>query len=185
MSGIRVIGGSVRGRRLSLVPGDSTRPITDRVKENLFNILGRRVVGASVLDLFAGTGGVGIEALSRGAASARFLDINHNAILTIRENLKTTGFVGQSEVMRLDAFSLLAKPPDRVFDLIYLAPPQYKTLWSRALLELDKNPGWLGSGATVVAQIDPREEEPVGLVHLKDFDRRRYGNTLLLFYGIE
>ena len=83
MGGLRVIAGTARGHKLNSVPGDSTRPITDRTKESLFNILGGDIQGATFLDLFAGTGSVGIEALSRGAIFVRFLDKNQNAIQTI------------------------------------------------------------------------------------------------------
>ena len=89
---LRVIAGKARGRRLRSVPGDSTRPITDRAKEALFNLLAPELPGTHFLDLFAGTGAVGIEALSRGAAFARFVDHNRLAIETVRANLQTTGF---------------------------------------------------------------------------------------------
>jgi 16S rRNA (guanine(966)-N(2))-methyltransferase RsmD len=185
MSHIRVIGGSARGRRLKLVPGDVTRPIMDRVKENLFNILGSRVIGARVLDMFAGTGSVGIEALSRGAEAVRFLDTSRPAVQTIRENLGIAGFADRAEVRQSDAFGMLAQTPDAQFDLVYVAPPQYQSLWSRALLNLDSQPGWLARHAWVIAQIDPVEEESPALGILKNIDRRRYGNTLLLFYALE
>jgi 16S rRNA (guanine966-N2)-methyltransferase len=86
MSGLRVIAGKAKGRKLHSVPGDRTRPITDRTKESLFNIIGGDIVDAALLDLFAGTGSVGIEALSRGASFVRFVDSNQRAIQTIRAN---------------------------------------------------------------------------------------------------
>jgi 16S rRNA (guanine(966)-N(2))-methyltransferase RsmD len=132
VSGLRVIAGKARGRRLRSVPGESTRPITDRTKESLFNILGADVRDSTWLDLFAGTGSVGIEALSRGAVFVRFVDIERLAIETIRANLKTTGLETSAEVTRQDAFALLARPADRRFDYVYVAPPQYKELWKRA-----------------------------------------------------
>lgn len=185
MSGIRVIAGSARGRRLQLVPGDSTRPITDRVKENLFNIIGVDVAGASFLDAFAGTGSVGIEALSRGADFARFLDLNRRAIRTIRSNLEHTGFTGKSEVLQRDAFVRLESRPDRAFDYIYLAPPQYRGMWSRALALLDANTGWLTPDGWAIVQIDPKEYEPVPLERLTLFDERKYGRTKLLFLRLQ
>jgi 16S rRNA (guanine(966)-N(2))-methyltransferase RsmD len=183
MSGIRVIGGTAKGRKLNLVPGETTRPITDRVKESLFNILGIDIRGAAFLDLFAGTGGVGIEALSRGAAFARFLDLEPRAIQTIQTNLKTTKFETKAEVLRVDAFKLLERTPDRLFDYIYIAPPQYKDLWIQTLQAIDTHPAWLTEGAWVIVQIDPREYKTQTLQHLDEFDQRRYGNTLLVFYG--
>ena len=133
MSGLRVIAGTARGHKLQSVPGDTTRPITDRTKESLFNILGGDIQGASFLDLFAGTGSVGIEALSRGALYARFLDINHNAIRIIHSNLGITRLDTLADVLHKDAFLFLQSEPDRYFDYIYIAPPQYKELWKRAL----------------------------------------------------
>ncbi len=184
MSGIRVIGGTARGRRLNLVPGDSTRPITDRVKENLFNIIGHEIVGAGLLDVFAGTGSVGIEALSRGAEYVRFLDLHRRAIQTIHGNLAITGFKDRAQVQQQDAFAVLSARPDRRFDFIFIAPPQYKGLWIRALGALDGNLEWLEEEGWVIVQIDPKEEETVSLLRLVEFDRRKYGNTLLLFYEI-
>jgi 16S rRNA (guanine966-N2)-methyltransferase len=182
MSGLRVIGGSARGRRLRSVPGSTTRPITDRVKEALFNIIGADIEAARVLDLFAGTGGVGIEALSRGAEFVLFIDLDRQAAETIKSNLETTGFTSRAQVMRTSAFSFLDKPPDRQFDYVYVAPPQYKGLWKQALLILDKRPVWLGEDAWVIVQIHPREFEDLTLNYLVEFDRRRYGSTLLVFY---
>ncbi len=185
MAGLRVIAGSARGRKLRLVPGEGTRPISDRVKEALFNILGLDVQDATMLDLFAGTGSVGIEALSRGAAFARFVDRSGRAIEIIHHNLNHTHLAEKSEVLRMDAFALLERPPDRRFDYIFIAPPQYKKLWERALLAVDAHPGWLSDDSWVVVQIDPREDKPLPLHNLIEIDRRRYGNTLLLFYEIQ
>ena len=183
MSGLRVIAGKARGRRLRSVPGDATRPITDRTKESLFNILGADLEGSSFLDLFAGTGSVGIEALSRGASFARFLDLQRQAIDTIHANLRETGFTGNADVIRLDAFALLEKPADRVFYYVYIAPPQYKGLWKRALLALDANPSWLSADAWVIVQIHPVENDKQLILHqLCEFDQRKYGSTLLIFY---
>jgi 16S rRNA (guanine966-N2)-methyltransferase len=182
---LRVIAGKARGRKLRSVPGDSTRPITDRVKESLFNILGPDIQSAHLLDLFAGTGSVGIEALSRGADFVRFLDVDRQAIATIKANLEITGFSKQSEVLRLDAFALLERPADRRFDYTYIAPPQYKDLWKRALTSLDSHPDWLVENAWVIAQIHPREYEKLELEWLAEFDQRKYGSTLLVFYEVK
>lgn len=184
MSTLRVISGIARGRRLKTVPGDSTRPITDRVKESLFNILGPDIRDASLLDLFAGTGAVGIEALSRGAAFVRFNERHRLAIRTIRENLELTGLDQKAEVHRMDAFALLRREPDRRFDYVYIAPPQYKDLWKKALLSVDTNSGWLVEDAWVIVQIHPLEFEPVNLENLVEFDQRKYGSTLLVFYAM-
>jgi 16S rRNA (guanine(966)-N(2))-methyltransferase RsmD len=180
---IRVIGGSAKGRRLKLVPGDTTRPVMDRVKESLFNIIGRDIIDATFLDLFAGTGSVGIEALSRGAKQAVFLDIERKAIQTIQDNIAITKFGDNAIIRKDDAFNYLRQVPTQNFDFIYIAPPQYKGLWQKALQALDANPAWIHEDISVIVQIDPTEVEPVALEHLETVDQRRYGNTLLWFFA--
>ena len=182
MSNPRIIAGKARGARLQDVPGNTTRPITDRVKEALFNILSADIQGAAFLDLFGGTGSVGIEALSRGADFVRLIDLNRLAVQTIKANLAHTHLSEGAEVLRQDAFAHLRQPPDRRFDYIYIAPPQYKDLWLQALLLVDANPGWLAEDGWVIAQIDPVEYQAVAFQHLSEFDQRRYGSTLLVFY---
>jgi 16S rRNA (guanine966-N2)-methyltransferase len=179
---IRVIAGTAKGRRLKLVPGDSTRPIMDRVKEALFSIIGSSIYDANFLDLFAGTGSVGIEALSRGVNYALFLDLDRDAVKTIHENLSITGFTENATVRRMDAFALLHQPPDRAYNFIYIAPPQYKGLWQKTLQALDANPLWLEDDTVVIVQLDPSEQDDVSLNHLQRYDERRYGNTLLWFF---
>ncbi len=183
MSPLHVVSGTAKGRKLKDVPGDTTRPITDVVKQALFNIIGGDVVDSTWWDLFGGTGAVGIEALSRGASFIRFSELNRLPIETIKSNLETTHFTSQAEIRRGDAFAMLEVPPDRVFDYIYIAPPQYKEMWSKALLALDANPGWLNEeGAWIIVQIHPREYHALKLKNLETFDERKYGSTLLIFY---
>ncbi len=181
----RIIAGSARGTRLQMVPGDITRPITDMVKEALFNILGQDdVLDSTWLDLFGGTGSVGIEALSRGAKFTRFIDLHRSAAATIQANLNKTRLASQAEVVQADAFAQLKRRPDRTFDYIYIAPPQYKDLWKLALRELDANPDWLQPDTWVIVQIDPVEYETQTLSHLAEFEQRKYGSTLLVFYEV-
>jgi 16S rRNA (guanine(966)-N(2))-methyltransferase RsmD len=182
MQGPRVISGTAKGRRLRLVPGEGTRPITDRVKESLFNILGADVRESWLLDLFSGTGSVGIEALSRGAAGALLVDKDPRAVATIQENLRATGLGDRAEVIRADAFELLQRMPRRPVDYVYIAPPQYHDLWARALSDLDAHTGWLNPDAWVIVQIDPKEARDLALRHLVEVQRRKYGSTLLVFY---
>jgi 16S rRNA (guanine(966)-N(2))-methyltransferase RsmD len=178
---IRVIAGSAKGRRLKLVPGDSTRPVMDRVKEALFSIMGRDILDATFLDLFAGTGSVGIEALSRGAKLAYFVEIDRKAVETIQENLALTKLGGRAIIRRIDAFQLLKRTPPQRFDFIYVAPPQYKGLWQKTLETLDANPAWIPAGTTVIVQIDPSEQKPLALRYLEAYDQRQYGKTVLWF----
>ncbi len=179
---IRVIAGIAKGRKLKLVPGESTRPIMDRVKEALFNILGTGIQGGSILDLFAGTGSVGIEALSRGAARAVFIDNDRFAIRTIHENLAQTHLADRAEVLRTDAFAYLSRISSEDFEYIYVAPPQYKGMWKRALLSLDEHPEHVCADGVVVVQIDPSEREDVPLTEFCPYDERQYGKTLLWFF---
>jgi 16S rRNA (guanine966-N2)-methyltransferase len=181
---LRVIAGSAKGRQLKLVPGDSTRPVMDRVKEALFNIIGRDIIDAVFLDLFAGTGSVGIEALSRGAKKAVFVDLERAAIDTIQDNLKVTKLGDKAVIRRGNAFGILAQAPNEKFDFIYIAPPQYKGIWLDALRAIDDNPAWLLPETTVIVQIDPSEETEVKLKRLETVDQRRYGKTLLWFFAV-
>ena len=182
MAGLRVIGGEARGRKLRMVPGEGTRPISDRVKESLFNILGGDVRQAHVLDLFGGTGSVGIEALSRGAAWATFIENDPVACQVIRDNLLHTRLDSRGDIIRGDVFRLLTRPPQRTYDLVHIAPPQYRELWDRTLLLLDEHVEWLRPDATVVVQVHPVEDHPLSLGSLQEVDRRKYGSTLFVFY---
>lgn len=176
---MRVIAGRAKGRHLKPVPGDTTRPITDRVKESVFNILQPELEGASLLDLFAGTGSVGIEALSRGADRVVFVDKSPRAVATVRENLSATGLSANATVLRDDSFRYLERTGDR-FDIVYVAPPQYVGLWERALKALDGEES--AAADMVVVQIHPKEYSPQALEHFSLADERRYGSTLILIY---
>jgi len=179
---LRVIAGKAKGRKLKSVPGDATRPITDRVKEALFNIIAGDVVDSNWWDVFAGTGAVGIEALSRGASFARFSDSNRMPIETIKFNVEHCGFKSQAEIRRGDAFAFLASRPDRRFEYIYIAPPQYKEMWEKALELTDENVEWLVEDGWVIAQIAPKEYKSLALENLEEFEQRKYGSTLLVLY---
>jgi len=179
---LRVISGSAKGRKLKSVPGDTTRPVMDRVKEALFNILAGDVLDSNWWDLFAGTGAIGIEALSRGAMFIRFSDLNRAPIETIKENVENCGFSKQSEIRKGDAFGMLTAQTDRRFEYIYIAPPQYQEMWSKALKLADENIGWLTDDGTVIVQIDPTEYEEIGLQNLEESEQRKYGSTLIIFY---
>ena len=182
MAGLRVISGSAKGRKLRMVPGGRARPIGDRVKGALFNIIGNDVISSRWLDLFAGTGSVGIEALSRGAEWALFTDKSKKAIETVKNNLELTQLDGRAKILRINAFEYLAGEPNQVFDYIYIAPPQYARLWERALTLVSERSNWLSEGGWAIVQIDPKEYEPLDFQWLHEFDQRRYGNTLLVFY---
>lgn len=164
------------------VPGKGTRPITDRAKEALFSILGRWIAERRGLDLFGGTGAVGIEALSRGAAHVHFIDRSRAAVRTMERNLTHCRLEERATVERRDSFAFVEQFRGEPFDLIYIAPPQYEGLWRSALLAVDARPEMLDEEGVVIVQINPREEEPVALGRLVEFDRRRYGSVQLIFY---
>ena len=176
-----MIAGSAKGKALKSVPGDSTRPISDRVKTALFDTLMPELEGATLLDLFGGTGAVGIEALSRGASHAVFLDLSRKAIETIRDNLRSTGLREHATVHHQDAF-LYLKHSEKCFDLIYVAPPQYKSIWVRAMHAIAERPELAADGGLVIVQIDPKEYEALQLSDFEEDRQKRYGNTMLIFY---
>ncbi len=183
---MRVVAGSAKGRQLKSPPSNKTRPIIDRVKTALFDVLGDRIPGATVLDLFGGVGSVGIEALSRGARHATFIELDAATADVLRENLRATRTADHAEVVRGDAFAYLTSAANqhRHFDIIYVAPPQYHGLAAKALLQLDAAP-LTKPGGLVVIQIDPHERidfAPLALRHFTLADERKYGSTLLLFY---
>jgi 16S rRNA (guanine966-N2)-methyltransferase len=183
---MRVVGGEAKGRRLKGPKTEGTRPIIDRVKTALFDILSWRVEETRFLDLFGGTGSVGIEALSRGAAHAAFVELNAGMLAILRENLRITQLADRAETVRGDAFAFLAAAhaQRRTFDIIYVAPPQYQALAARALAQLDAAP-LTEPGGLVIAQVHPRERaelDQLALTRLRRTDERRYGSTLLVFY---
>ena len=182
MGSPRIISGTAKGTRIQSVPGDTTRPITDRVKEALFNILSVDIVDGNFLDLFGGTGSVGIEALSRGAKSATFLDLHSQAVNTIKHNLEITHLEKKAKVHQMDAFKFISSPATQKYDYIYIAPPQYKQMWITALQLIDQHLDWLIEDGWVIVQIHPVELEEVALNNLIEFDRRQYGSTVVIFY---
>lgn len=168
-----------------MVPGEGTRPIGDRVKESLFNIIGPDVEGSAWLDLFAGTGSVGIEALSRGARSAIFVDTSPEAIRTVRHNLEATDLQDRATIVQRDAFEYLDRHAAPPFDYVYLAPPQYRRLWATSVQVVDSLESLCAPDAWTIVQIDPREDEALPLARLIRFDERIYGQTKLLFYRVD
>lgn len=174
---MRVIAGTARGITLVSPRDRGTRPITDRVKETLFGILGDRVVDAAVLDLYAGSGAIGIEALSRGARAATFVERGRVALAAIRENLERTRLSGAATVVARDVERALAEPMDQRFELAILDPPYEE----RAILApLERLVAHLTPGATVVVKHFWRTELPE-VKGLEAWRERRFGETALTF----
>ncbi len=187
---MRVVAGEAKGRKLKAPETLGTRPIIDRVKTALFDILSTEVEDARFLDLFGGTGSVGIEALSRGAAHATFIEMNYKVLKLLRENLQTTGLADRAETLHADAFKYLQQKSASsqiTYDIIYVAPPQYQEMAARALELLDNSP-LVADNGLVIVQIHPKERAGVAAIqcnHLALSDERRYGSTLLLFYRVK
>lgn len=179
---MRVIAGAAKGVPLRSPSSPGTRPIGDRPKEALFSILMPRLPGSRFLDLFAGTGAVGIEALSRGAGSATFVEWDREALGDLRANLDRTRQRARARVVPADVFAFLRRPPEP-FDLVFAAPPQWRGLWEETIRTLDGEPGWLADGGVAVMHCDPKEVRDVELVSLERFSARRYGNATFLFHG--
>jgi 16S rRNA (guanine966-N2)-methyltransferase len=182
-SGLRVIAGAAGGLSLVAPKGGAARPTTDRVKESLFGALGPdRLVDASVLDLYAGSGALAIEALSRGAARAVLVERDHAAVTAIRRNLATTRLRGQARVQASTVATFLAgKPPaERPFDVVFIDPPYAVTSGElgRALRGLDKT-GWLEEGAAVVVERGTGSGPAPAPEAWKATWERAYGDTLV------
>jgi 16S rRNA (guanine966-N2)-methyltransferase len=181
---MRVIGGKARGRRLKAPKGQALRPTSDRIKEALFNILPHELTDMRVLDLFAGTGNLAIEALSRGAAEAILVDSSAESAKTIRENLSKLELTGRATVWVAPVFRalrLLARRGER-FDIIFLDPPYERRLVEPSLKIIAEG-ALLRRAGVVIAEHSIREgvEEQYGRLALKD--QRRYGATFLSFFG--
>ena len=159
---MKISGGKERGRTLRVPAGARVRPTSDKVKQALFNILGDRVAGATFLDLYAGAGGVGIEALSRNADRVIFVDAADNAVRFIQRNLESTGFCERARVIQADAGKFLKKHQG-AYDIIFLDPPYGKELPGRALAALHRT-GWIADDAVVIVQHHPKDafDPPAG-----------------------
>jgi len=179
---LRVIGGKLRGRKLSSLRGAAIRPTADRHREAIFNILVGRIQGAVVLDLFAGTGALGIEALSRGAKFAVFIDHHKDAISVIARNLKLCLFEDRSKIIKWDIAKNLncICMTDQKFDLIFMDPPYKKNLVGAALLHLQHAQA-LAGGARIVVEHSPYETITPDFCAYEILDQRKYGKTLVSF----
>ncbi len=183
---MRVVAGEAKGRPLKAVPGTGTRPTTDKVKEAIFSMIGPFFDGGVALDLFAGTGGLAIESLSRGAERAIFVDADAKSIEVVRANLKATGFEKQSEVYRNDAeraLKVLAKR-DTAFDLVFLDPPYRMKNGDELLLRMEES-GLLQPGAVIVLEYESSYEYPEAFGSFSLRRKAVYGDTAVSIYDWE
>jgi 16S rRNA (guanine966-N2)-methyltransferase len=183
---MRIISGNFKGKRLKAPKGQTLRPTSDRVKESIFNILGREINGKTVLDLFAGTGNLGIEALSRGAARVVFVEKGRQAIRVIEQNLSQCGMWPRSEIIQKDvhrAIGVLGRRGD-CFDLVLMDPPYERGLVERTLKKLQAHTIY-HEGSVVVIEHDRREPLPDLREAWTLTLQRRIGDTLLSFMSPE
>jgi 16S rRNA (guanine966-N2)-methyltransferase len=181
---MRIVGGQFRGRTLIAPESQAIRPTTDRVRESLFNVLmhldGQPIEQARVLDLFAGTGALGIEALSRGARFCLFVDDGVESRGIVRSNIEALGLNGCTKVFRRDATSLGPAAPHEPFNVVFADPPYRKGFGTKALQSAADN-GWLTDGALVVL-----EEAADATILISDefnlMDSRNYGDTIIRLY---
>ena len=177
---MRIIAGEMRGRRLTAVYGMQTRPTSDKVKGAIFNALGEKVLEARVLDLFAGTGNLAFEALSRGSQEAVLVEKRPDACQVIRKNVEQLGLNNKVKLNLMDAFIYLEKYPQEVFDLIFLDPPYRQDLVNKTILALKECP-ILAPFGVIIAETSKDEKLTEDLYPFEVRKTARYGDTLIWY----
>ena len=178
---MRVITGTARGRRLITLEGEDVRPTTDRVKEALFSIIQFEIEGRKILDLFAGSGQLGIEALSRGAKSAVFVDLSKKSVEVVKQNLESTGLGKNAIVLNTDSIAFAASRADR-YDVAFLDPP-YRTGLLQKALPLTAN--IMNEGGVIICEAPFDEELPETAGSFKMTKEYKYGKIKLVTYRFE
>ncbi|MGB9813466.1 MAG: 16S rRNA (guanine(966)-N(2))-methyltransferase RsmD [Thermovenabulum sp.] len=178
---MRIIGGIFRGRKLKSLRGMNTRPTSDIVRESLFNVLGEKVVNSVFVDIFAGTGAVGIEALSRGARKVYFIEKDYKACKIIKENLNNLGVLKEAIIIKGEVPGIIFDiNPEDDFDIIFLDPPYKKGLTLPSIHALQKK-GLIKNNTLVIIQcpFDEKVDLPEGFSVIKE---KKYGITKLIFF---
>lgn len=178
---MRVVAGKARGLKLETIEGDSTRPTRDVVREALFSILMNYVPNCNFLDLFAGSGAIGIEALSRGAKYAMFIDLNPKCTRIIKRNLEKAKFVDLAEVYNTDYKNAINKMKSKSFDVIYVDPPYNKEMGIDAIKRLYEADVLSGDGI-IVLETDTNENVPDEILGYEKFNYKRYGRNILSLF---
>ncbi len=179
---LRILGGEKKGFKLISCNSKGLRPIPAKVKEAIFNILGESIVAKSVLDVFAGTGSFGLEALSRGASYCCFVELNRRVFEILKKNISILGYQSKTQIYNVDAFRFI-RDTTKEFDYIYVAPPQFQGLAFKALFEIFSRPSLVASRGTVIAQIDKREKFDLNPAFFELVRDRIYGDTYVLFFN--
>lgn len=178
---MRVISGYARGYSLKAPPGRLTRPTADRVREAIFNVIGPAIAGKTFLDLYAGSGAVGIEALSRGAKEVVFVEKNPRVAQVLRSNVKAIGAGEEAKVMVVDAERACRKLHGRQFDIVFVDPPYDSGLLSIALKSVAQA-GIMAREGILIAEASKREEFPRAQGQLVLVRKDRYGDTVVAYY---
>ncbi len=184
--GLRIISGNLRGKKLFSVRGIKTRPTADRLRESLFNILASQVRNKKILDLFAGTGALGIEALSRGAKSVVFVDNYINAISIIKKNVTSCNMNEKSKIKQWNILHNLncIKSTEGIIDLVFMDPPYNKNMIQKTLHHL-QSCTWLAKNASIIIEHSFLESIPEDLDCFTITDRRKYGKTIVSFLNYD
>ncbi len=181
---MRVISGEYRGKKLYTLEGTNTRPTLDRVKESLFNIIQNRILDANILDLFAGSGSLGIETLSRGARHAVFCDYSFEAIKIIKKNIEATKYIEKSTIINKDYLITLKQLSklNKKFDIVFLDPP-YKSDFGIKAINGIINLDLIAEDGIIILETDDenRKKDIEEIEQIKIFDERKYGSVKLIF----
>ena len=184
---MRIIGGKARGTKLFTLEGKNTRPTLDRVKESLFNIIQREIVESNFLDVFAGSGAIGLEAASRGAKKVIMCDNSKEAINIINKNIEKTHLKEKIELYNCDFENTISNIKENTIDIIYLDPP-YKTQYIKKALNQIKNSKWINCKTKIIIETDDEKriiEEIQDIKNFKIIDTRKYGRVDLIFLVYE
>ena len=183
---LRVISGKARGLKLDTPKNQDVRPTTDRVKESLFNMISSYIMDSNILDLFAGTGSLGIECLSRGAKNCIFVDKSKDSINIVRSNIKKARVENESMILNVDFKGAVKKlsTQNQKFDVIFMDPPYYENMFIECLKSIDEF-NLLDEDGIIVVEHDTKDlfEESIG--RLNKSREKKYGNTTLTFYKLE
>jgi len=179
---MRIISGQLRGRKLFSISGSRTRPTADKVRESIFNILSARIENTVVLDLFAGTGALGIEAASRGALGVVCIDDNPIAVRAIQKNVSAFAIENSVKIIKWNISRNLncIRSPQPIYNLVFMDPPYGRGLVKKALKNLHRSQS-VKQGATLIVEHTEQEPIPDGLPFLDITDQRKYGKTLVSF----
>jgi 16S rRNA (guanine(966)-N(2))-methyltransferase RsmD len=183
---LRVISGKARGLKLDTHKNLDVRPTTDRVKESLFNIINPYIRESNILDLFAGTGSLGIECLSRGAKNCVFVDKSKDSIGIVKSNVKKARVENESTILNLDFKTAIDRlnVQNKKFDIIFMDPPYYKNMFIDALSNID-NSDLLSEDGIIVVEHDTKDKFIDKIGRLEKSKEKKYGNTTLTFYKME